>query len=304
MTSASRRSLLWSTFGALVLVTAPAVARADDAPTPPAAVSESATATVDSVVLRNNAGSYRGHVTEIVPGDHVMVLLETGETRSFLWKDVDRVIVASTGAAAGPPAPAGPPPMVGPRARVHVKAPRPAVLYRRAAGATEFVTACSAPCDLELPIGDTYKVGGSGFRTTDEFKLDAAPGGSVEVAVDGPSWAGIIGGGSLVVAGGATAYVGVLFALKGRLCAGNDSRFVKEPNCFQNVGQVGVGMMAVGAAALAVGLLIVYPSIKTDMSQRKDRAKDAFVRTPSWRIASAPESGAPGTFPLLYEGRF
>jgi hypothetical protein len=306
MKSVSGKPIFCASVAVAALVAAPAVARADDAPDTQAAVTESATATVDSVVLRSNAGSYRGHVSEIVPGDHVMLVLETGESRSFAWKDVERVVVAST-AAAGPPAPVGPPPMVGPRARVHVKAPHPSFLYRRAAGATEFVSECASPCDVELPIGDTYKVGGSGFSTTNEFKLDAAPGGSVEVAVDGPNWAGIVGGGSLAVVGGATAYVGILFALRGTRCAENDNRYVKrlETDCFDNIGQVGVGMMAVGTAALALGLLIVYPSLKTDMSQQKERpSKDAFVRKPAWRTASVGEAGAAGTFPLVYEGRF
>ena len=53
------------------------------------------------------------------------------------------------------------------------------------------------------------------------------------------------------------------------------------------------------------GLLIVYPSLKTDFSQQKGGpSKDAFVRAPSWRSASSTESGSPATFPLLYEGRF
>ena len=78
------------------------------------------------------------------------------------------------------------PAMSGPRARVHIKAPRPSYLYRRAAGTTDFVTACQTPCDAEMPIGDTFKIGGRGFKTTSEFTLDAAPGADVELAVDGP----------------------------------------------------------------------------------------------------------------------
>ena len=274
------------------------------------AVMESTTATGDTVHLRSG-GMFRGRVTEIVPGDHVTVLLATGESRRVTWHDVERVIVAST---AVPPAIAAAASastaMVGPRARVHIKAPRPSYLYRRAAGTTDFVTACQTPCDAEMPIGDSYKIGGNGFRTTSEFKLDAAPGGSVDLTVDGPSWAGIVGGGVLTLGGGVTAYVGAAFSLAGGSCSTthrSSDVYVTDNGCkdLRNVGLVALG---VGVGMMVLGLLIVYPSLKTDFAQEKGGpGKDAFVRTPTWRSASATsalESGAPITFPLVYEGRF
>jgi hypothetical protein len=284
----------------------PSTALADeDAPPPPnqappgGGVIESTTVTVDTVHLRSG-GMFRGRVTEIVPGDHVTVLLPTGESRRVVWRDVDRVIVAST---AVPPVPSASAPatapMSGPRARVHIKAPSPSYLYRRAAGTTEFVTACQTPCDAEMPIGDTYKIGGSGFTTTGEFKLDAPPGGSVELIVDGPNWAGIIGGGLLTSGGAFTAYVGTIFALAGGDCSSYSGGCKESRN-------VGLGALAVGAGMIALGLVIVFPSLKTDFSQHNSPpSKDAFVRTPSWRSAALTNEGfAPGMFPLLYEGRF
>jgi hypothetical protein len=303
------KGVLAITCGVVALALVPSIARADDPPLPPSAppaagtVSESTSATIDTVHLRAG-GMFRGRVTEIVPGDHVTVLLTTGESRRIAWPEVERVIVASTAIPplATPAAPATAP-MAGPRARVHLKTPHPAYLYRRAAGTTEFVTACESPCDQEMPIGDTYRIGGSGFATTPEFMLDAAPGGSVEVTVDGPSWAGIVGGGLLTVGGGVTAYIGTILALSGGACSA-DSYNNRHNGC-DSVRNVGLGALAVGAGMIVLGLVIVFPSMKTDLSQQKGTpGKDAFVRTPTWRTAAAGESGTPATFPLLYEGRF
>ncbi len=301
------RRLVGTACGLMAMVLAPSVAFGDETgsslpPTqPPAAgsVTESTTATIDTVHLRSG-GMFRGRVTEIVPGDHVTVLLSTGETRRVAWPDVERVIVAST---AVPPLPAASGPataaMSGPRARVHIKAPQPSYLYRRAAGTTDFVTACQTPCDMEMPIGDTYKIGGSGFSTTSEFKLDAVAGGSVELIVDGPNWAGIVGGGAITVGGAAVAYIGAIFALAGQSCI-NDPY---SSGC-KEVRDKGLVALAIGAAAIAVGLVIVFPSVKTDFAQKGGASKDAFLRTPTWRSASTTTEGEPTTFPLLYTTRF
>ncbi len=310
------RRLVGLTCGLLAMALVPSVAFADEvsAPLPPSeppapgSVTESTTATVDTVQLRSG-GMFRGRVTEIVPGDHVTIVLTTGEGRRIVWRDVDRVIVASNAVpAAAAAATTAPAPMVGPRARVHMKTPHPAFLYRRAAGTTDFVTACESPCDAEMPIGDTYKIGGSGFSTTPEFKLEAPPGGSVELTVDGPNWFGIIGGGLMTITGGVTAYVGAIFAAGGGGCAAaNDGyRSSSDEHC-DDLRNVGIGALAVGAGMIALGLIIVYPSLKTDFAQQAGGGKDAFVRRPTWRSASTStglEGAAPATFPLFYEGRF
>ena len=300
------RRLVGIACGLMATVLVPSVAFADENMTPSqppvaGAITESTTTTIDTVHLRSG-GMFRGRVTEILPGSHVTVLLTTGESRKIPWADVDRVIVASTAIPPAHAAPAASAAMVGPRAHVHIKAPHPSFLYRRAAGTTDFITACQVPCDVEMPIGDTYKIGGSGFSTTAEFKLDAPPGGSVELDVNGPNWFGIVGGGALVMGGGLTAYVGLILAASGSSCEGYSN---SRSGC-KDMRNVGLGALAIGAAGIAVGLLVIFPSLKTDFSQQKGSpSKDAFVRTPTWRSASVTEgSGAPTTFPLVYEGRF
>ena len=263
---------------------------------------------VDTIHLRSG-GLYRGRASEIVPGDHVTVTLQSGETKIVPWAEVDRVIVAST-PIPPPPTEARPPlkvstAMQGPLATVHLKSSGKTFLYRRPQGSTEFVTACESPCGVDLPIGDTYKIGGSGIATTKEFRLEAAPGGAVTLDVDGPNWFGIVGGGTLTLAGGVLAYVGVIFALAG----GATDATCNYCSDTKEVRNVGLGLMAIGAAGIAGGLLIVFPSLKTDISQdaaapKREPKQDAFVRTPTWHTAGI-EGGAPTpTFPAIFSRSF
>jgi hypothetical protein len=149
------------------------------------------------------------------------------------------------------------------------------------------VLACQAPCDQELPVSDTYKIGGSRFTTTHEFTLESNGDRDVVLHVNGPSWVGIIGGGSLTLTGATIAYLG-------SQGVGRDSTG-------------GVTPYIVGAALITLGLAIVFPSMTTDLSQKsvdRDRGRlDAFVREPSWR-APALEAVAKPTWPIAYEARF
>jgi hypothetical protein len=301
------------TITALALALVPSAARADEdlppltAATPSRpAVTESAAVTEDAVHLRSG-GLFRGRVTEIIPGDHVTILVPgSAAPHRVPWADVDRVIVASTAIPAtpsvGPPAP--PAPAVGPTAfvRLHSSGGN-ATLYRKPAGAADFVTACEAPCGDALPVGDMYKIGGHGITTTKEFRLQAAPGETVDLNVDGPSWVGIIGGGLLTIGGGVTMYVGVLLGLAGGGCSAGNS----YNNGCTEVRNAGLGALGVGAAMTAVGLLVVFPSMKTDLSQERSApSKDAFVRSPTWLSAAARGAEGrplPPTF-SLFDARF
>ena len=289
----------------LACLAVPGLALADEpegTPTqPPPSVTESTAATIDSVYLRSG-GMFRGRVTEIVPGSHVQIKLENGEAKRLPWTDVDRVIVASTSV---PPPPNATklgtePPRVGPMARVHLNAgSHQAFLVRQPAGTTDWISACESPCDQLMPLGDTYKVAGTGFRTTKEFKLDAEPGGAVELSVDGPNWLGIIGGGALTLTGAGMAYGGLLVAAAGSSCDGS------YYNRCDGTGSTGLVVAAVGAGLIALGLVIVYPSLRTDLEQQRDKpAKDAFVRAPSWRTATATEQGLPVTLPFSFSRSF
>ena len=326
---------------AALLVPSIAFAQEEPPPLPPPASSggatatPSSTATVDSVHLRNG-GLYRGRVTEIVPGDHVTVMIDQGETKRVPWAEVDRVIVASTAlpappsaGAATPAPPETPAPMVGPRARVHITSTRNVILYRRPAGTTSWVQACTSPCNQELPIGDTYRLTGNGVAASKEFHLDARPGGSVDVAIDPPSTGGMVLGGLLAGAGTTAAYVGMLMALIGATevndgCYGGftsttSSYCENRKSDAEDVRNAGLIAMGVGAAVTVGGLLIFLNSAKTDITQSSGggdsagaasppRRLDAFVRQPTWRSGSSSSERAaaapPAAFPILLQHTF
>ena len=328
------------TLTAGLLVSSSAFAQEEEPPPlpPPASsggttATPTTTATIDSVHLRNG-GLYRGRVTEIVPGDHVTVVIDKGETKRVPWAEIDRVIVASTampapptpGAAAPATAPL-PAPMVGPRARVHVTSPRNVILYRRPAGSTAWVQACTSPCNQELPIGDMYRVTGNGVSASKEFRLDASPGSTVDIAIDPPSTGGMVLGGFLAGGGATAAYVGMLMALVGAAEA-NDSCYTfsgssdgyceKRKSDAEDVRNGGLIAMGVGAVMTVGGILIFLNSAKTDIVQTSGKGEtsgaaprqrlDSFLRQPTWRSASSSSERAaaapPATFPVLLQGTF
>ncbi len=317
----------------LLLVPALAYADDDDAPPPLPAPAPSASpqavqvVTVDSVHLRNGT-LYRGHVSEIVPGDHVTIKTESGETKRVAWAEVERVIVAPTPIPpmADAPADAPAPPMVGPKARVHVTSPRRVLLYRRPAGSASWVQACQSPCDMDLPTGDSYRITGNGVPQSKEFRLEVGPSGFVDLVVDPPNHGGMVLGGIVAGGGGMTFLVGSLMALVGASNAGLDCThyyntqgqyFSSQAECDKTksdgpgVRDAGLVALGVGAAVTGLGLLVFFNSATTDVDQHGGHAheqKDAFVRTPVFKTtASSAESATPvppASFPLLLQGRF
>jgi len=308
----------------------PSIAFADDEvpplPPPSAASTPSASTTVDAVHLRNG-GLYRGRVTEIVPGDHVTVIVApSGETKRIPWPEVDRVIVASTPvppapttATPVPSTPTAPAPMVGPRARVHITAPKQVILYRRAAGTSSFQQACTSPCDLELPIGDTYRLAGNGLSQNKELHLAAGPNGFVDIVVDPPSTGGMILGGFIAGGGATAAYVGMLMALIGQSTSDQSCYSTSSYRCEndksdgESLRNAGLVTMLVGAGVTVLGVVVFINSASTDISQRAggpgaSAPNDAYLRRPTWKsVASSAEAanGAPAAaFPVLFSHSF
>lgn len=327
----------------------PAIARADDddlgtpPPLPAAAPARPATATtatttapaVDTVNLRNG-GTIRGHVTEILPGNHLTILVDGGEKKRVAWAEVERVVVASTpippaGAAAA--AAEAPPPMVGPKVRVHITSTNRVILYRKAAGTAGFTQTCDAPCDMDLPVGDTYRIAGNGIAQSKEFRLEAGPSGFVNLVVDPPSKGGMFMGGGLAGLGALTTFVGFVMAVAGAAEAGNDcshytsygTTYSSQSSCERakadgpQIRDAGLVTMLVGAGVGGLGLLVFFNSATTDVDQhhtshdaasRSLAPRDAFVREPAWRTASSPSATEASrvtpaaTFPVLFQGTF
>ena len=282
-------------------------------PPPPAAspTTTSSGGTIDAVHLRNG-GLYRGRVTEIVPGDHVTILVEKGEPKRVAWGDIDKVIVASPpppaaaptgdwtspGARVIPPAtPPTPAPMVGPKVRVHINSPSRVILYRRPAGTNSWVQACASPCDEELPLGDQYRVAGNGVAQSKEVSLGGNPGGAVTLTVDPPSIGGMIMGGLIAGAGVTAGYIGMVFVLVS--LDHNSSRYEK----MRTTGLVAMGL---GTVATVGGLVMFLVSARTDLlTSSAGGTKDAFRRDPIWRPTDTTTATLPAAqYPLLFTHAF
>jgi hypothetical protein len=209
--------------------------------------------------------------------------------------------------------------MVGPRARVHITSPKQVILYRKAAGTSSFQQVCTSPCDLELPIGDTYRLAGNGLSQNKELHLAAGPGGFVDIVVDPPSTGGMILGGFVAGGGATAAYVGMLMAFIGqaeadRSCYAHSLSYGSE-SCEERqsdgetLRNAGLITMVVGAAVTVLGVVVFINSASTDIGQRTGaQPNDAFLRKPTWRtVATSAESatGAPAAaFPVLFTHRF
>ena len=331
------RFLLAAMLGAGLL--APSSARAED--TPVAAPEAAPPAPPDTLYLRNG-GMIRGRVQEILPTSHVLVTLSTGEVRRVPWNEIERVIVASAATipplpslpstpppAVAPPAPTTPLPMVGPRVRVHVESKKKVELHRKrdgVGGTSGWVHACMSPCDVELPLGDTYKVTGSGILSSSEFHLHAEPNHTANVVVDPTSIGGMVIGGLLGGAGGWGAYVGLLMVAIGASQADADcssrlysgyygSTSTASYNQCQSQRRTGpglrdAGLVVLGASVAAgvAGVLVLITSAPTDISQPGgSSSKDAFLREPTWKRPSAVESAArapASMFVPLLDARF
>jgi hypothetical protein len=243
------------------------------------------TANTDTVYLRE-AAPLSGHVTEIVAGDHVTVIVVPGgETKRIAWSAIDRVVV-------GPAVPASTPRR---SARVHITSRKSVVLYRQPKGTSIWERACTSPCDEELPLDERYRIGSVKGPKTDELRLEPDASGHVDLVVSPISVGGIVGG-SLMSAGGAGAIaVGALLTLFGT--AGRHVSPGTENNASSLVA-VGVVTMVVGAALTASGIAVIVNSAKTEVSQRSETSNDAFFRQPIWKsdVASVPAATVPFAF--------
>lgn len=302
-----RSALAFLAASAFVLAATPALA--DEPPT--TEKPSAAPATVDAVHLRNG-GLYRGHVTEIVPGDHVTILVEKGEPKRVAWAEIDRVVVATT-AMPPPPSSGGdqvgartipsgtaptPAPMNGPRARVHITSSSTVVLYRRVTGSTAWTQACTSPCDEMLPLGDSYRVTGNGVAQSSEFTLQGGPNSSIDLKVDGQSTGGMVLGGALAAIGSLVGYVGLLAVVVTLDSSGSSDKDARAG---------GLVAMGLGTVAALGGVLIFLASAKTDVTQNQTGGggaakNDAWKRLPTWRTAEA--GSAPAQFPVLFSHSF
>lgn len=267
-----------------------------------------------------DGGLVRGSVAEKIPGDHVTIVLPDGRIRVVPWIVVSRVVLASE----EPPPP--PPKKVlfeGPTAIVHIDADKPVVMDRKPQGGETWIFACEAPCDVPMPIGDLYRIVGSGVMSTSNFKLTAQPGERHVVHVKTASKSRYEWGRNL-------AFVGFFFDFYGALLAGagwaNAARSCgpDSPNnvyltqdgaytaCRQDqqrskqVRNGGLITLGIGVGITAVGALLYLSNLESKVAQAepaKPAQNDAYLRqAPPPRVAI---SSTPGDLSMpLVDWRF
>lgn len=105
---------------AFVMLAVPVSAHAQPADAHDPVMTQSATESFDTVHLRNG-GLYRGRLTEIVPEDHVTMILESGEKKRLAWTEIAKIVTSTMPAGAAPapppvatPVPTTPPPALPP----------------------------------------------------------------------------------------------------------------------------------------------------------------------------------------------
>lgn len=289
--------------GALLV---PGITRAEDLPPLPSPAATSApSSTIDTVYLRSG-GLLRGHVTELLPKDHVTIVVEGGDTKRIAWAEVDHVIVSPVSIPSPPSSPVTPER----GAFVHVTSPTPVFLYRRAPDSTAWKQVCSSPCDKELPVSGTYRVTGNGMAAK-ELTLQASAGEVVEVKVDPSSSLGMVAGGVLMAAGVVAAAISSELEKDTRTATSSGSYTTtrteeQETSVSNAIGLVGGGLLIGG---IVVFLFSMRTSVSSETSKPEPRPLplDAFHRRPTWRSTSSTEraAAAPAAmFPLVFERTF
>jgi hypothetical protein len=281
-------------------------------PWPRAAWAQERPAIGDEVKLIDGS-LFRGTLVEVVPNDHVTLLLPSGETRRFAWADVEHQgPVPTPPAAASPaPAPSSPPPsrpepsepepaitVKADKVDVHVASDQDdvALLYRGGQAefgargtARHFQLICNAPCDAQLPVG-VHRLalshgGGRALETEHPVHLDEPS--TLRVHYTSKKSTRILG---WVVLGGSEA-VGMAVLIAGLMqttedCSSGMCLNMPSPNGGLMVAGVGV-MIAGGLLSLAFVLqhdkahIEVVPQGTSRMIRLPGSSLESVALTPS-----------------------
>jgi len=285
-------SLLAASLAALhiLTVTAPAMAQQPTGP--------------DVVVLKDG-NVLRGTLSEVVPGDHATLTLTNGQTATIKWEVIKSIEKSGVPAGTPPPVATTPPAGTGGSAHVHIDSDREVTLERQSNGT--WLSACSAPCDADLPVDDNYRVVGSGIRASRPFRLAARPGERVYLTVDAASKGAFVGGIVLISIGAPVLLIGGLVLL---VAAAADS--IDGESDTSGARTVGWTMVGGGAAGIVVGIILLAGNsrTKTEQSLEGPARKGAWLtvdaptkRLPTWR--EHVPAGVPGASTIpLFTGQF
>jgi hypothetical protein len=271
------------------------------------------------VVYLKGGGMIRGNLVEALPNDHATVELATGQSAVIPWERIERIDRGVTGAL--PPTYEPRPGFTSiprapePTAVVHVQSDGPVVVERRVG--RSWVYACSSPCDADLPITGTYRISGTEIRNTPAFQLNARPGDHVILDVTSASKGSFKSGIALTGVGGGAMIVGAIILLYVAVFdAAASAEGIPNPSDDGTWNTAGGVLLAGGAAALVVGILLMtgnsHSGIEQSQGAQRPRSdaeaqrprNDAWLRTPTWHDdkGAAPVPKAIGV--PLFETKF
>ena len=262
------------------------------------------------VITLKDGTTLRGAVTEIVSGDHVLILLSSSQTARVRWdaiakaeRDGSPIDLAAirNPATAAPPAPAVAEKPV-PKVTVHVESTRPVELQLNEETSLDWKVVCTSPCDAELPIGRLYRIDAPGIRRSKPFTLRGVPGGTQLLDVDAGSSAGHTLGMVFTSIGSPIVLIGGIVVAV-HLGNGNTDS-VQGP-------LIATG---VGLAFFVPGLYLTISNDGTTVAQSRggrtaaterdlEHAVGARTRLPTWRSADGPTMPAAPAI-SLFRGTF
>ena len=195
---------------------------------------------------------------------------------------------------------------------IHVTSPSPALMQRRTVGTRRWTTACTSPCDVELPRSDEYRLIATDGTPGEPFRLPADETSlSLTVPDKGKvSAARTVGGSALFIGGGALAIMGTIgvvggIAVTAATCTPTPS---EQERCDWFIGGPGLGVPVIVVSALVllggVTMMVAGSSMWSPPSAPKAAKppvqNTAFVREPTWTVATpaSPAKARPLVVPL------
>jgi hypothetical protein len=274
----------------------------------------------DTVVLKDG-GMLKGTLIEILPGDHATMTLANGQSAKIRWDVIDHIIRngmplnTSQTPTAQTTQVAQPAPTEKGNVTVHIdggdvdlemdtRDGTPA--GKKVSGV--WATMCSAPCDQEMPLGNAYRLAGSGVRASKSFTLVGRPGDHITITAD-PSSKGAFAGGIVLISVGVPVFVIGCFVELVVAIVNAGSKIDGEYDDTSGAQIVGLSMMGLGAAGVVTGIVLIANNGSSHLDQSVDARKaanlgtDFFKRSPIYKDQEGPKLPPTQTIPL-FSGTF
>jgi hypothetical protein len=281
--------VVWISMG----LAAPAAALGQTAP---AASSPAPSSPGGDVIELKTGGLLRGTLIDAIPNGHARIQLVTGEVATVPWQDIARI---DRGSVAAPPAPAAPAAPTDATVYVHIEGSDAAQLQRDTGDHRHWDSVCSAPCDQQVSLNDTYRISGAGIRNSAPFTLSVHGGQREVLTVDEGSKAGFVLGIVGVSVGSFAATIGLLVVLvSSAVDAIGDGTSSSSRNDSGNGEAIGWTITGVGLAALVGGIVAIATNGRTGVSQTSLSASPAGLARTAPSVAFGP--WVPSSFPAFH----